>query len=98
MSILDGLLNKFIKSDYVKAQVLAQARHIATGFGVWLVTKGLADHAMSEDLVGFVMAATSFYLANLDVKVVDGKIKVALETPPPSAPVTPVTVQPLPPI
>lgn len=82
MPFLDTILNKLIKSEFVKARVLAAVRHGATALGVWLVSKGLADNSMSADIVGFAVAAASFYLADLDVKVVDGKIKVAFLTEP----------------
>lgn len=95
-SVINWLIVKTWKSDYFKSWVLAQARHVATALGTALVLHGFANKEMSEDIVGFIVAAASFYLAALDVKVVDGKIRVALNTMPPTAPVIPVTVEPLP--
>src|ERR1700744_3956238 len=97
-SIINFFVTKIWKSEYFHSWVLAQARHVATAAGTALVMHGLANKEMSEDIVGFVVASASFYLANLDVKVVDGKIKVALMTEPPTAPVIPVEVEPLEPL
>lgn len=80
---MDWLFSQFIKSDFVRAQVLAVVRHLLTALGVALVSHGLADHGMAEDLVGLGVAAASFYLSNLDVKNVDKKITIALNTPSP---------------
>lgn len=76
------IINKTIKSDYFKAWVLAQVRHIVTAVGTALVAKGLADNAIVEQVLGTATMIASFYLANLDVKGVDGKIKIALATAP----------------
>ena len=99
---MDSLINFFVtktwKSEYFKSWVLAQARHAATAAGTALVMHGLADKGMAECIVGLVTAAASFYLANLDVKVVDGKIKVALMTEPPTVQTIPVETKELPPV
>lgn len=96
---MDGLynylINKTLKSDYFKAWVLAQARHLGTVLGTYLVLHGYGNNEMAQEILGFVLAAANFYLAALDVKLVDGKIKVALNTP---VPVTPVEVKELPPV
>lgn len=87
------VLEKTIKSGYFKAWILAQARHLVTAAGAAAVAKGYADASMVEGAMGFVMTACGFYLAALDVKVVDGKIKIALHTEPPEVPyVPPVSV------
>jgi hypothetical protein len=97
-SLYNFLLSKTLKSDYFKAWILAQARHAGTALGTWLVFHGLANNEMAQDITGFLITASMFYLANLDVKVVDGKIKVALETIPPTVAIkdTPVEVHVLP--
>lgn len=76
------LIQKTIKSDYFKAWVLAQVRHVITAVGAAAVAKGLADQSMVEGFIGFTTSAVGFYLAAVDVKQVDGKITVALNTPP----------------
>lgn len=81
--MFENLFIRLIKSEYVRSWILAQVRHVMTALGTALVMHGLADKGLSEQLTGFVLAAVSFYLANLDVRVVDGKIRLALETPPP---------------
>ena len=93
--IQDFLFNQIIKSDYVKAFILANARHVATAAGTYLVIHGLANQSIADQLLGLTISIVSFYLANLDVKLVDGKIKVALNTP---VPTTPVEVKELPPV
>jgi len=99
-NLYNYLLTKTLKSDYFKAWILAQARHAVTAGGTYLVIHGYANNEMVNELLGFVLAAASFYLAAVDVKLVDGKIKVALNTIPPTVtdPVTPVEVHELPPI
>lgn len=81
-NLLPYVLEKTLKSEYFKAQVLAQARHWLTGIGTIAIAKGYADSGMMESVIGLVMISISFWLAHLDVKRVDGKIRVALETPP----------------
>lgn len=97
-NLYNYLLTKTLKSDYFKAWVLAQARHAVTAGGTYLVIHGYANNEMMNEALGFVLTAASFYLASLDVKLVDGKIKVALETVPPvvTDPVVPVEVHVLP--
>lgn len=85
-NLLPYIINKTIKSAYFKAWVLAQARHIVTALGAAAVAKGYADSSMVEGAMGFVMTAVGFYLAALDVKIVDGKIKIALHSEPPTTP------------
>jgi hypothetical protein len=99
-NLYNYLLTKTLKSDYFKAWVLAQARHAVTAGGTYLVIHGLANNEMVNEALGFVLTAASFYLASLDVKLVDGKIKVALNTVPPvvTDPVVPVEVHVLPPV
>lgn len=80
---MDSILSWFIKTDFVKAQILAVVRHIVTAIGVALVTHGLANDSMIQDLLGLATTAVSFYLSQLDVKSVDKKIAVALNTPSP---------------
>lgn len=97
-SLYNYLLTKTLKSDYFKAWVLAQARHAVTAGGTYLVIHGYANNEMINEFLGFVVTAASFYLASVDVKVVDGKIKVALNTVPPvvTDPVIPIEVHVLP--
>lgn len=94
------IINKTLKSDYFKAWVLAQVRHIITLAGTAAVAKGLADQSIVEGVIGVATTTVSFYLANLDVRNVDNKIQIALhsEPPVPSAPIIPVEVDELPPI
>lgn len=79
---MNWLFTTLIKSDYVRAQILAMARHLVTSVGAGLVLKGYADNAMVEGAAGLVTTAIGFYLANLDVKKVDTKIAVALASTP----------------
>jgi hypothetical protein len=81
VSSMDSLLSWFIKSDFVRAQVLAIVRHLVTIAGTAAVAHGLADQSMVEGALGLATTAVSFYLANLDVKGVDKKMTVALNTP-----------------
>lgn len=90
------LINKTIKSPYFKSWVLAQVRHIITAAGATAIAKGYADQSMIEGILGFATTAAGFYLANLDVKSVDGKIKIALGTEPPSDDLTGNTVKTIP--
>lgn len=83
MGFLDSLFSKIIKSEFIRARILAFVRTLSAGLGAWLVSKGLADQSMTDALTGLIVGATSFYLADLDVHIVDGKIKVALLTPTP---------------
>lgn len=80
---MNWLLNKVIKSEYVKAWVLAQARQIVAVVGAGLVAKGYADTGMVETASGLIVLAISFYMQDRDVKNVDKKIQVALDIPPP---------------
>jgi hypothetical protein len=96
-NIINWIIVKTWKSDYFKAWVLAQARHAGTVAGTTLILHGLADKGMAEQISGFVVTAAMFYLANLDVRLVDGKIKIALLSTP-TDPVIPVEIKPLEPI
>lgn len=78
---MNSMFDWLIKSDFVKAQILAFARHAVTAVGAGLVAHGYANGAMVESASGFIAVAISFYLSQLDVKGVDTKIKVALNTP-----------------
>lgn len=77
------LIQKTIKSDYFKAWVLAQVRHVITVAGTAAIAKGFADQSILEGFLGLATTTVSFYLAAVDVKQVDGKITVALNTAPP---------------
>lgn len=81
--MFNNLFNYLIKSDYVKAQILAFARHVVTTVGAGLVVHGYASSGMVESASGLVCMAISFYLSQRDVKKVDEKITVALNTPTP---------------
>lgn len=94
-SLYNFVINNTLKSEMFKAFVLANVRHVITGGGVWLVQNGYATNSMVEQAMGLALTIASFYLANLDVKLVDGKIKVALNTP---APTVPVQTEILPPV
>lgn len=80
---MNSLFSRLIKSDYVRAQILAQVRHIVTAGGVALVAKGYADDSTVQACAGFLTALVGFWLAGHDVKKVDEKITVALHTPTP---------------
>lgn len=75
-----------IKSDYIRAQVLAAARHLVTSIGAGLVLHGYADNGMVEAAAGLVTASLGFYLSQKDVKNVDAKIQVAIAATPPTTP------------
>lgn len=65
----------------------------------WLVTKGMADQSIADFIYGSIVGLVTMYLQDLDIKVVDGKIRIALHTNPPvSAKTTPVEVHELPPV
>ena len=81
---MNSIFNYLIKSDYVKAQILAFARHAVTTLGAGLVVHGYASSGMVESASGLVCMALSFYLSQRDVKGVDVKIKDALATPTPA--------------
>lgn len=78
-----NIFNVLIKSDYVRAQILAFVRHLVTAAGVSLIAKGYADDSLVQAAAGLATGAVGFWLASLDVKKVDEKITVALNTPPP---------------
>ncbi len=78
-----SIFTSIIKSDYVRAQILAAARHVVTSVGVTLIAHGYADNGTVEALAGLVTAGIGFYLSQLDVKKVDTKIQTALATPVP---------------
>lgn len=90
--MFDKLFNYLIKSDYIKAQILAQVRHMVTALGVSLVAKGYADDSTVQACTGLAVALVGFWLANRDVKKVDEKINTALATPLPSQGVSVTTV------
>lgn len=107
MSFSDYFINKAISSGFLKSRIQALARTVAMAGGTYLVQHGLANQEISTALVGAVVGLVAMYLQDLDVKVVDGKIKIALNTQPPripvdptsqTDPVIPVTVKELPPI
>lgn len=90
---INWLIAKTINSDYFKSWALAQLRgYIATGGGA-LVAYGFLDNNTQAKVTGALIALAVYYLQHIDVKVVDGKIKIALLT---AVPVVPVTVEPLP--
>lgn len=80
---MNPLLQYLIKSDYIKAQILAFTRHAVTTIGAGLVVHGYASSGMIESASGLICMAISFYLSQKDVKTVDEKITVALHTPTP---------------
>lgn len=99
MSLLDLVLNQAIDSGFLKSRIQALARALAVAGGTYLVQHGLATQDISNALVGAVVGLVALYLQDLDVRVVDGKIRVALSTPSKSVdPVIPVTVETLPPV
>ena len=81
--MLERLFNYLVHSEYVRAQILAQVRHLVTAGGVALVAKGYADDSTVQALAGFAVSLVGFWLGNQDVKKVDEKITVALHTPTP---------------
>jgi hypothetical protein len=107
MSIQEYLINKLITSGFLKSRILAWTRIGAAALGTYLVTKGVANYDIANTVSGAVVSIVSLYLQDLDVKVVDGKIKIALKTDPASIPPdvtyippnnTPVEIHVLPPI
>ena len=97
--ITDWLYNKLIKSGFLQARVLAWARAGAFAFTGYLVTKGLATQDIADFAASSIVGLVTLYLQDLDIKVVDGKIKIALMTEPPvSAPLTPIETRELPPV
>lgn len=86
---MNSLFSWLITSDYVKAQILAFARHLVTTLGAGMIAHGYANSGMVESASGFVCLTISFYLSQRDVKGVDKKIEVALNTPSPLATPTP---------
>lgn len=79
---MDKLFSYLIKSDFVRAKILAIVRGLVKVAGTYLITKGLADSGMVEAASGLATLAVGFYLSNEDVKQVDRKIE-ALKTPSP---------------
>lgn len=95
--ITDWLYNKLIKSGFIQARILAWTRILAAALSAWLVQKGATDQNIADFISGSIVGIVTLYLQDLDIKVVDGKIKIALNTEPPvSAPVTPVETHELP--
>jgi len=82
--MFNNLFNYLIKSDYIRAQILATVRHIVTAGGVALIAKGYADADTVSACAGFAVSLAGFWLAGRDVKKVDEKITVALHTPTPT--------------
>ncbi len=72
--MLDNLVKYLIKSDFVRAKILAAVRGLVKVGGTYLITKGLADSGMVEAASGLATLAVGFYLSNEDVKNVDAKI------------------------
>lgn len=89
---MNSLFSYFIKSDYVRAQILAFVRHFVTAAGVSLVAKGYADDSLVQAAAGLATGIVGFWLASLDVKKVDEKIQTALATPAPSQATSTTTV------
>lgn len=81
----DFLINKSINSGFVKSRIQAWARVGAIALASYLVTHHVANQAIASDIVGSIVGLVALYLQDLDVKVVDGKIKVALNTNPPDS-------------
>jgi hypothetical protein len=102
--IINTVIDKVIKSPNFKARILAAVRHGITSAGAGLVTAGYANSSIIDAAAGLAVMAVSFYLSQLDVTLVDGKIKVALHSEPPqpetsrTAPIIPVEVIDLPPL
>lgn len=86
--MLNRLYTWLLNSGFLKARILAWVRIGAASFGTYLITKGLADQSIADAISGAIVNIVTLYLQDLDVKVVDGKIKIALHTEPPR--VTPV--------
>lgn len=89
---MNRLFTYLIKSEYIRAQILAQVRHIVTAGGVALAAKGYADDSTVQALVGFSVSLVGFWLAQSDVKRVDDKIQTALATPVASQAISTTTV------
>lgn len=84
-NLTDWLINKSINSGFLKSRVQAGARALAMAGASYLVQHGLANQEISQALVGAVVGLVALYLQDLDVKVVDGKLKIALNTNPPDS-------------
>lgn len=93
---MDKLLKWLIKSDFVRAKVLAQVRALVTAGGAYLVTAGYVDESIVQLSAGLAVALVGFWLGNEDVKQVDEKIKVALATPTPAEQAQAVLTTPTP--
>ena len=99
MSFSDLLINKAIGSGFLKSRIQALVRALAVSGGTYLVQHGLANQEISTALVGLVVGVVGLYLQDLDVKVVNGKIQVALsQGSTQSLEPVPVEVKPLPPV
>jgi len=85
MSFTDYFINKAIDSGFLKSRIQAAVRALAMAGGSYLVQHGLANQEISQAVVGAVVGLVALYLQDLDVKVVDGKIKIALKTNPPDS-------------
>lgn len=81
--MLDWLYTKLINSGFLKARLMAWARLGSIAVSSYLVTHGLATDGTAELISGAILSIVTAYLQDLDIKVVDGKIKIALHTPAP---------------
>lgn len=82
-SIINFIITKTWKSDYFRSWVLAQARVLAATATGGLALHGYITNDIQQQIIGIVASLVVYYLQNLDVRLVDGKIKIALNTPVP---------------
>lgn len=74
---LNDVFCQVIKNPLTRAYVLAVARHGVTLLGGILVAHGYLHNDDVSDFLGFCTTVVGIYLAQLDVKGVDVKIKDA---------------------
>ncbi len=94
---MDGIINFIIdktwKSEYFRAAVLAQVRGWAATAAGAMAVHGYISNDIAQQIIGVAAALAVYYLQNLDVKLVDGKIKFALHTYPPVTDLTGNTIK-----
>lgn len=76
------LINKTLKSGFIQSRILAWTRAGALAFATYLVKEGFADDNIAAKIVGFAVAVVTLYLQDLDVKIVNGKLKIAFASMP----------------
>lgn len=82
---LINLGRQMLSNDYVRAQVLAVARHLGTMLGTSLVAHGFlpASGGYVEQIAGLAVILTVQVLSQLDVAGVGAKMVAAVQAAPP---------------